>query len=138
MNEHIEQSIESSRAKVATIFRELAAERAGSLCEGLCVPAVADSIANALVRESELEPKAARDIGFHLSDWHSDAAFVVALHLFPESFTPAEIDAGIEHFLIHAPNHVAAAAALYGRPVEDIFEVGALNGPMDDETSKNV
>ena len=31
------------------------------------------------------------DIGFHLADWNSDAAFIVAVHLFPERFTAEEI-----------------------------------------------
>ncbi len=29
-------------------------------------------------------------------------------------------------FLIHAPNHIAAAAKLGGFPVSDVFEVGAV------------
>jgi len=82
--------------------------------------------------EDEFAEERAQDIGFHLSDWHAEAAFLVAAHLFPDRFTPAEISAGISAFLIHAPNHVAAAAALYGYPVEDIFEVGALDGPVED------
>lgn len=72
----------------------------------------------------EFDPAVADDIAFHLSDWVSDAAFLVALHLFPERFSDAKIEESIESFLIHAPNHVAAAAALGGHPIEDIFEVG--------------
>ncbi len=66
----------------------------------------------------------AYDIAFHLSDWSSDAAFIVAVHLYPERFTPEEIREGVEAIIIHAPNHLAAAAALGSHPVEDIFEVG--------------
>jgi hypothetical protein len=120
------------RAKVFSIFRELLAERADSLCDGLCVSAVADAISVALRRESDMSAERAKDIGFHLSDWHADAAFIVALHLRPERFTPAEIEDGVMSFLFHAPNHVAAAAALFGHPIDDIFEVGALNGPSAD------
>jgi hypothetical protein len=59
-------------------------------------------------------------------------AFVVALLLFPEQFNAEEIAEGIESFLIHAPNHIAAAAKLMGFPVQDIFGVGALSGNDDD------
>jgi hypothetical protein len=51
----------------------------------------------------------------------------MALLLFPERFAPDEIRDGIEDFLIHAPNHVAAAAKLRGYPVQDIFEIDGLN-----------
>ena len=30
-------------------------------------------------------------------------------------------------FLIHAPNHIVAAAKLGGFPVSDVFEIGALS-----------
>lgn len=120
-------------AKVKAIFREIVGDRATSLCEGLCVPRVADAIADALRHDSDMTPERARDIGFHLSDWHADAAFIVALHLFPERFTAAEIEEGVEDFLIHAPNHIAAAAALASHPIDDIFEVGALKGPCHDD-----
>jgi hypothetical protein len=122
-----------SKAKVAAIFRELVGDRATSLCEGLCISGVADTIAAALRQETDIPAERAEDIGFHLSDWHSDAAFIVALHLFPERFTSAEIADGVEGFLIHARNHIAAAAALADHPVDDIFEVGALRGPSDED-----
>lgn len=73
------------------------------------------------------------DIAFHLSDWSSDAAFIVALHLFPERFTPEEIREGVEAIIIHAPNHLAAAAELGGYPVNDIFELGIRVPPDADE-----
>lgn len=63
----------------------------------------------------------AYDIAFHLSDWISDAAFI---HLWPEQFTAEEIREGVEGLLIHAPNHLAAAAALAGHPVVDVFGTG--------------
>ena len=120
-----------SRAKVVTIFRDLVGERATALCAGLCVPTVADAIAGAVREDSDVSAEHSRDIGFHLSDWHADAAFIVALHLYPERFTAAEIADGVLGFLIHAPNHIAAAAVLAGHPIDDIFEVGALRGSSD-------
>jgi hypothetical protein len=42
-------------------------------------------------------------------DWNGEAAFIVALLLYPERFSSDEIEAGITGFLIHAPNHIPAA-----------------------------
>jgi hypothetical protein len=50
----------------------------------------------------------------------------VALHLFPERFTPEEIDAGLDLFLCHAPNHIREACRLTGQYVWENF-------PDDDE-----
>lgn len=68
----------------------------------------------------------ARDIAFHLADWIGEAEFLVALRLAPEAFTPEEIATGVQACLIHIPNHIAAAAALAGWPMKDIFRVGAV------------
>jgi len=124
---------DSVEAKVTAIFRELVGEKAEQLCGGLCDSRFKQIAVSALIAEDELERERAEEIGFHLSDWHAEAAFLVAAHLFPERFTAAELSDGISRFLIHAPNHVAAAAALRGFPVEDIFEVGALDGPKEDD-----
>ncbi|MGH2548563.1 MAG: hypothetical protein ACRDHN_04190 [Thermomicrobiales bacterium] len=78
-----------------------------------------------------------RDIAFHLTDWAADAAFLVALHLFPERFTAEEIADGIESFLIHAPNHVAAAAVLSGWPPKDIFGVAGSPKKLDADRNAN-
>jgi hypothetical protein len=127
----------NGRAKALAIFRELVSERASRLSASHYNHDAAATMARALSPapddRSSPEDCIARDIAFHLTDWASDAAFIVALQLFPERFTAAEIESGVEGFLIHAPNHVAAAAVLSGHPIEDIFEVGALNGPADDE-----
>jgi hypothetical protein len=66
--------------------------------------------------------KDAFDIAFHLSDWSGDAAFLVALHLFPDQFSNEEIMEGILAVIVHAPNHMAAAGKLAGCPVEDVFD----------------
>jgi hypothetical protein len=34
--------------------------------------------------------------------------------------------------LVHAPNHLAAAAKLSGNPVEDVFDVGIFDDPDHD------
>ena len=92
------------------------------------------SAAEAMERalSGEFSEGAARDIAFHLADWNSDAAFLVAVCLFPDRFTNEEIEDGVMSFMQHAPNHVAAAAKLYGEPVRDIFGVGQLESSAED------
>ena len=110
--------------KVEAIFRELAGERTARLGEP-GAEATRETLASAL--SADYAPDTARDIAFHLVDWHSDAAFMMAVHLFPERFTPEELVAGADMLLIHAPNHLAAAAKLAGHPIQDVFEVGVLD-----------
>ena len=76
---------------------------------------------------SEFGPTS-EDIAFHLSDWAFDGAFLTLLHLRPEIFSEEEVKFGLEQFLIHAPNHIAAAAKLSGNAIQDIFNVNALDG----------
>jgi len=108
---------ESFRTKVDEIFTELAGEdRAKWLGAG--VPSrVMDLIADAV--STYYEENVPADIGFHVGDWQADAAFLVALHLFPERFTLGEIDDGVTALLQHVPGHVVAAAKLAGHPVTD-------------------
>jgi hypothetical protein len=101
------------REKVTAIFHEIAPDRASRLCSGLCDQAFTAAVQPALTSQKELPPPLAYDIAFHLSDWHVQAAFIVALHLFPERFSPAEISEGVLEFFCHAPMHVATAAALF-------------------------
>jgi hypothetical protein len=54
-------------------------------------------------------------------DWNADAAFLVSVILFPERFTPEELRAGVDMFLLHVPAHVLAAARLGGYEAKDIF-----------------
>jgi hypothetical protein len=55
-------------------------------------------------------------------DWTSDAAFLLALAMFPEEFSKKEIDAGTGVMLAHVPNHVAAAAKISGNQCRDIWK----------------
>ena len=110
----------SVNLKAWEMLRELAGER----------PAQGQSAARAIEKAllaAEYPPEVARDIAFHLTDWLSDADFIVALSLFPERFTPEQIQHGVGNFLVHAPNHTAAAAKLFGFPVTDVFGIGALD-----------
>jgi|SRR5438477_5292988 len=115
---------DSFRQKVDVLLSELVGDRAPRLSEPQAQQ-TRDTFTRAL--SADYSPEVAREIAFHIVDWASDAAFLLAVHLFPERFTPEELIAGVDMLLIHAPNHLAAAAKLAGHPVEDIFEVGALD-----------
>jgi len=71
--------------------------------------------------------EAAKDIGFHMTDWDSDVDELIALYEDPDAFSNDQIVDIVIRFLAHVPNHVAAAKKLVGLgPMEDIFEVGIL------------
>lgn len=112
------------RKKVEAIFAEMAGERIARLGEP-GAQTTRDTLASAL--SVDYVPDTARDIAFHLVDWRTDAAFIMAVHLFPERFTPEELAAGADMLLIHAPNHLAAAAKLAGHPIQDVFEIGVFD-----------
>src|SRR4051812_34669733 len=103
----------SSDSKVNQIFQELAGkERADRLDPSRYLADVNDRITSALAGISDDEAITLKrdEMGFHLVDWQSDAAFNVALALFPERFTDEKIREEVERFLIHVPYHVIEAA----------------------------
>jgi hypothetical protein len=116
-------STPSVREKVEAIFRELAGDRAATLVATTFPAGITSTVTAALAAEDAGDDEIlhADEIAFHLTDWSSEAAFLVALHLFPERFTPEEIREGVQAFLIHAPHHIIAAARLAGHPTDDIF-----------------
>jgi hypothetical protein len=109
--------------KVLDIFTRLPGANLPAITPN--VPSDTGTIAAALAEEFGLER--ANDIAFHLTDWTYDAAFLVALALFPAHFTAEEIEAGVGGFLIHVPNHVAAAAKLSGNPIQDTWKLDVLD-----------
>src|ERR1044071_982962 len=112
------------RQKVLAIFSELAPARVGRLGE----PTAQETRQTLMTALSEdYPPEVARELAFHLTDWHTDAAFILAVHLFPERFTVEELAAGAQMLLIHVPNHLAAAAKLAGHPIEDVFGIGIFD-----------
>jgi Protein of unknown function (DUF3052) len=108
--------------KLRGLFGELAGERAERLDGAWIAKGAEKAIESSL--KIEFGAKRAWEIAFHLSDWGFDAAFIVAMHLFPERFRADEIAAGVTNFLIHAPNHIASAAHWHGDPIRDNFKVG--------------
>lgn len=113
----------SVREKAWRIFAEAFGERA-DLFKGCVSARHANDVLSAALSE-DLDPLVADEVAFHMVDWETDAAFVVAFLLFPERFTKDELQAGTDMFLIHAPSHVMAAARLAGHETKDIFKGGS-------------
>lgn len=83
-------------------------------------------IERAASAEMELSPEIAQQVAFHMTDWLDDLRRYAKFCEAPEDFEPEEVNKLLLAFLVHVPNHVAAAAKLYAEyPVSDIFEVGA-------------
>lgn len=103
--------------KASDIFREFLGDK------NCHIPDVQDSIAKAVAEGSSNKKflKKGWEIGFHLMDWHGDAKFLIALSLFPERFTNAEIRQGVIWFLIHAGYHIPEAARLIDIPTRSHF-----------------
>jgi len=108
--------------KVLDMFRELVGERAIRIDGARLATETMAKIVAAL--SDQHGAQVASDIALHVADWNADAAFIVALHLFPERFTSEEVEEGVGMLLVHVPNHLAAAATLSGSTVDDIFGVG--------------
>ncbi|HTE40580.1 MAG TPA: hypothetical protein VK629_07115 [Steroidobacteraceae bacterium] len=110
---------DSVKEKVSAIFKELVGDRATALQGGVPARQANLILGRALATESEVVR--ADEMAFHLVDWNSDAAFLVAFLLYPERFTPAELSAAVDMFLVHVPAHVLAAARLGGYEARDVF-----------------
>ena len=112
--------------KVLTIFRELVGDHAERLSGSRYLADVNSRITTALADKTSDDQNILRmdGIGFHVIDWQNEAAFLVALSLFPERFTDEEIREGVERLLLHAPQHILEAARLGGYPIENIFLEG--------------
>jgi hypothetical protein len=112
---------DSVRDKVDAIFRALVQERAEAL-KGDTVPhAARAAVASALASETDLGSEQADEMALHLTDWNSEAAFLVAVILYPERFTPEEISDGIIGCMVHVPDHLMAACRIGGYDVADEF-----------------
>ncbi len=111
---------DSVRDKTWEIFAEVFGSRADLFKGGIAARSANDILSAALAED--YEPLIADEIAFHLVDWETDAAFLVAFMLFPERFTKAELQAATEVLLLHVPAHLMAAARLAGHDSTDIFK----------------
>ncbi len=110
-------AFDAVRDKVLAIFTDLVGERAKRLDGAVSASEMMERLERVL-QEAGFEGETPYDIAFDMADWNWEAAFVVALHLFPEQFSDAEIEAGLHLFLAHAPYHVARAAQLMEAAIE--------------------
>lgn len=115
----------SVRKKVHQLFVELAGARGEVFCGG--VPARQANNVLGCALSDEIDPLKADEMAFHLVDWEADAAFLVAVMLYPERFTADELRAGVDMFMVHVPAHILSAARLGGYATKDIF-TDAENG----------
>jgi hypothetical protein len=120
---------ETLHAKVHAIFAEMAGERARRLDGSVLAEPAMSAIAEAFT--TEYDSSTADAIGLHMADWNGDAAFIVALHLFPERFTPEEIRDGVGLFLCHAPNHIREACRITGQYVWESFPKEDAERPLE-------
>jgi hypothetical protein len=90
--------------------------------------AVRERIYHMSLRDSGLPESVAQDVAFHMTDWLSDLEDYVAFCTDPNAHSDEAASRLLLQFLIHVPNHLAAASKLYaGIPVTDILEVGATS-----------
>ena len=88
---------------------------------------IRDRVLQVAVTEAGLLSAVAQDAAFHLTDWLDDLQAFVEFCRKPNAATSDQVNAMLIAFLLHAPNHIAAAAKLYAdSPVSDIFAVGAV------------
>lgn len=88
---------------------------------------VSQAIERALEADGYGTPEIRHDIAFHMTDWLADLEKWHAYCQSPETLDADQTTELLIGFLVHVPNHLAAASKLMtGIPVMDIFEVGAV------------
>jgi len=86
-----------------------------------------DVLLDVCQKVGDLNEKDAQNVVFHMMDWQVDMERWNRFLENPQGLVYQEIHEILVNFLIHAPNHMAAAAKLYvDYPVRDIFGVGAV------------
>jgi hypothetical protein len=96
--------------------------------ELLDVERVRSRIERVASEEAEVTAEIARDVAFHMTDWLDDLETFFQFCQEPEAQSSEEVNELLIQFLVHVPNHLAAAAKLYTEmPVTDIFGVGATS-----------
>jgi len=90
-----------------------------------------DKITSAIVSAldcSEIPGDKRQEIAFHMTDWLHDLEGWHSFCSDPDSFDAAQLRQLITNFLVHVPNHVAAAKKLYlGDRTRDVFKVGLFD-----------
>ncbi len=93
---------------------------------------IAARIESAARRCAGLSPATARDVAFHLTDGMRELERFMRFCREPDRLDDGALADLLQDFLLHVPEHLAAAARLYtGDPVCDVFGVGAVESPRD-------
>jgi hypothetical protein len=80
----------------------------------------------------------ANEVAFHMTDWLDDLNALVDLYSGRTRWTPARVDDVLGDFLVHVPNHIAAAGkVLCDFEVDDIFQVGAIAGSKPKRSARS-
>ena len=88
---------------------------------------IADNIKNALIESGEYKVESAKDIAFHMTDWINDMIELSNLYSSPDSYNSKQIENLLLKYLLHVPNHLAAAHKLLtSEPLTDVFGVDAF------------
>ena len=89
---------------------------------------VSQAIERALEADGYGTAETRHDIAFHMTDWLSDLERWYDYCQAPEALDVDQTTKLLIAFLVHVPNHLAAASKLMTDiPVTDIFEVGATS-----------
>ena len=73
-------------------------------------------------------PEARTEIGLHMTDWIDELSALHSFYRDPSGFDAESVQELLVRFLVHVPNHLAAASKLMlDIPVTDVFGVGALD-----------
>ena len=89
--------------------------------------AIKDRIEAVARKQSELSPEVAKQVAFHMTDWLRDLKAFWSFCEQPSQRSDEDLNKMLIEFLVHVPNHLAAAGKLLtGIAVKDTFEVGAL------------
>lgn len=84
------------------------------------------------LKEFDMQPSQTSDAVFHMTDWLDDLEEWTMFCEKPEALLVDQVLEILMRFLVHVPNHVAAASKLItGIPVTDIFEIGATEESED-------
>src|SRR5881409_688930 len=74
---------------------------------------IRERIREVAVRQMGLSESAAADVAFHMTDWLDDLEAYQRLCSEPGSLSDADVSQLLTQFLVHVPNHLAAASKLY-------------------------
>ena len=84
--------------------------------------AIKEKLDAALAGSVEFSEEERANVVFHMTDWLDELARLTDVFWSPSGFSDEEVYSTLLKFLIHAPEHIAAAAHLMtGYSVDDIF-----------------